>query len=180
MGSSKTRKVDVRIIAATNRNLEEEVEQGRFRQDLYYRLSSFIITIPSLKERIDDIPLLVNFLVDKFAKRHNKDIKTIPQSVMRRLTNYSWPGNVRELENVIENALIISDKGILKVELPRISKSPSLHLSKLHYVEKNHIISVLESTNWRLGGIGGAAQILGLKRTTLYAKMEKLGIEKKI
>lgn len=180
LGSSKTRKVDVRIIAATNRNLEEEVEQGRFRRDLYYRLSSFIITIPPLKERTDDIPLLVNFLVDKFAKRHNKNIKTIPKSVMRKLTNYSWPGNVRELENVIENAIIISDKGILKVELPSISKSPSMHRSKLQDIEKDHIISVLESTNWRLGGIGGAAEILGLKRTTLYAKMDKLGIKKLI
>lgn len=178
LGSSKTRKVDVRIIAATNRNLEEEVEQGRFRRDLYYRLSSFIITIPPLKERTDDIPLLVNFLVDKFAKRHNKNIKTIPKSVMRKLTNYSWPGNVRELENVIENALIISDKGILKVELPSISKSSSMHRTKLQDIEKDHIISVLESTNWKLGGTGGAAEILGLKRTTLYAKMEKLGIEK--
>lgn len=180
LGSSKTRKVDVRIIAATNRNLEEEVEQGRFRQDLYYRLSSFIITIPPLKERTDDIPLLVNFLVNKFAKRYNKNIKTIPKSVMRKLTNYSWPGNVRELENIIENALIISDKGILKVELPGISKSPSIHRSKLQDIEKDHIISVLESTNWRLGGIGGAAEILGLKRTTLYAKMDKLGIKKLI
>lgn len=178
LGSSKTRKVDVRIIVATNRNLEEEVEQGRFRRDLYYRLSSFIITIPPLKERTDDIPLLVNFLVDKFAKRHNKNIKTIPKSVMRKLTNYSWPGNVRELENVIENALIISDKGILIVELPSISKSSSMHRTKLQDIEKDHIISVLESTNWKLGGTGGAAEILGLKRTTLYAKMEKLGIEK--
>ena len=178
IGSSKTMKVDVRVIAATNRNLEEEIKQGRFRQDLYYRLNVFVITIPPLRERSDDIPLLVKFLVGKFENKHKKKIKSIPRSIIRNLENYSWPGNIRELENVIENAVIVSDKGILKVETPGTSGVPLKSNMKLEDMERDHIIQVLESTNWRIGGKGGAAEMLGLKRTTLQGKMKKYGIKR--
>jgi transcriptional regulator with GAF, ATPase, and Fis domain len=178
IGSSKTMKVDVRVITATNRNLEEEIKQGRFRQDLYYRLNVFVITIPPLRERSDDIPLLVKFLVDKFKNKHNKKIKNIPRSIMRNLENYSWPGNVRELENVLENAVIISDKGILTVETPGTSGVPLKFNMKLEDMEKDHIIQVLESANWRIDGKGGAAEKIGLKRTTLNSKMKKYGIKR--
>jgi len=178
IGSSKTMKVDVRVIAATNRNLEEEIKQGRFRQDLYYRLNVFVITIPPLRERSDDIPLLVKFLVDKFENKHKKKIKNIPRSIMRNLENYSWPGNIRELENVIENAVIVSDKGILKVETPGTSGVPIKSNMKLEDMERDHIIQVLESTNWRIDGKGGAAEKIGLKRTTLNSKMKKYGIKR--
>jgi len=178
LGSSKTKKLDVRVIAATNRNLEEEVKQGRFREDLYYRLTAFIITIPPLRERREDIPLLVKFLVDKFSKKLRKKIKSITRSSMRNMENYSWSGNIRELENVIENAIIISEKEILKVEILGTSGLPSKSHKKLEDIEKDHIIKALESTNWRLGGKSGAAEILGLKRTTLYAKMNKYGIKR--
>ena len=178
IGSSKTMKVDVRVITATNRNLEEEIKQGRFRQDLYYRLNVFVITIPPLRERSDDIPLLVKFLVDKFENKHKKKIKNIPRSIMRNLENYSWPGNIRELENVIENAVIVSDKGILKVETLGTSGVPIKSNMKLEDMERDHIIQVLESTNWRIDGKGGAAEKIGLKRTTLNSKMKKYGIKR--
>ena len=180
LGSSKTIKTDVRVIAATNRNLEEEVIQGCFREDLYYRLSAFKLTVPPLRDRRDDIPLLVRFFVDKLGKKLGKKIKTIPKSSMRKLENYSWPGNIRELQNTIENAIIISEKEILKVEIPGSSILSQKGKMKLKDIERDHIIEVLKSTNWRLGGKGGAAELLGMKRTTLYAKMKKYEIERKI
>ena len=173
LGSSKTRYVDVRVIAATNRNLQEEITKGNFRQDLYYRLSAFIITIPPLRERKDDIPQLTKYFLKKYGRKHGRDVKTIPKSSMRNLMNYPWPGNIRELENVIEHAIIISENGILKVEIPEFSILSENGGTNLKDVERDHIIQVLESTNWRLGGEGGAAELLGLKRTTLYEKMKK-------
>jgi formate hydrogenlyase transcriptional activator len=178
LGSSKTIKVNVRIIAATNRNLEEEVKKNSFRVDLYYRLTTFIITIPPLRDRKEDIPLLVRFLVNKLEKKFNKSIKKIPQGLMRKLVNYSWPGNVRELENVIENGLIISNGEVLKAEVPGNIGLGSLEKSKLEDFEREHIIKVLESVDWQIGGKDGAAERLGLKRTTLNSKMKKLNIEK--
>jgi len=178
LGSSKIIKVDVRVIAATNRDLEEEVKQGNFREDLYYRLTSFIITIPPLHERLDDLPLLVKFLVDKWSKKLRKEIKTIPKSSLKNLEKYSWPGNIRELENVIQNAIIISDKGVLRIEIPQTFGLSSKSKMKLEDIERDHILQILESTNWRLGGEGGAAERLGMKRTTLYAKMKKFGINR--
>jgi PAS domain S-box-containing protein len=178
LGSSKTIKVDVRVIAATNRNLEEEVAQGRFREDLYYRLNTFKLSVPPLRDRDDDIPVLVSFFVEKLAKKLGKKIKNIPKSSMRELENYSWPGNIRELQNTIENAIIISDNEILKVEIPGSSFLSQKGKMKLKDIEKDHIIEVLNSTNWRLGGKGGAAELLGMKRTTLHAKMRKYRIER--
>ena len=121
LGSSETIHVDVRVIAATNRNLEEEIAKGNFRQDLYYRLSAFIVTIPPLRERKDDILPLTNYFIEKYKKKHGREIKAISKSSMRNLMNYSWPGNIRELENVIEHAIIISENGILNVEISKSS-----------------------------------------------------------
>jgi len=180
LGSSKTIKVNVRIIAATNRNLEEEVKKKRFRIDLYYRLTTFIITIPPLRDRKEDIPLLVKFLINKLGKKLNKSIKKVPHMVMRKLVNYSWPGNVRELENVIENALIISNGEVLKAEVPNDLGLDATGKLKLEDLEREHIIKVLESVNWQIGGKDGAAERLGLKRTTLNSKMKKLKIDKKL
>ena len=178
LGSSTTIKTDVRVIAATNRNLEEALKQGHFREDLYYRLKVFVITVPPLRDRLEDISLLVRFFVDKYRKLHKREINTIPLATMRKLERHSWPGNVRELENVIENAVIISDKGILRVETPGHKSLQRGSDQNLDSIEKDHIIQVLESANWRIGGEGGAAEILGLKRTTLQSKMTKLGIER--
>lgn len=178
VGSSKTIKANVRIIAATNRNLEEEVKKNRFRVDLYYRLTTFIITIPPLRDRKEDIPLLVKFLVNKLGKKLNKSIKRVPQTVMRNLINYSWPGNVRELENVIENALIISNGEVLKAEIPGRVGLTTMGKSKLEDLERDHIIKILKLVNWQIGGKEGAAERLGLKRTTLNSKMKKLNIKK--
>jgi transcriptional regulator with GAF, ATPase, and Fis domain len=166
------------VIAATNRNLEEEVSQGRFREDLYYRLNTFKLTVPPLRERRDDIPVLVSFFVDKLVKKLGKKIKSIPKSSMRKLENYSWPGNIRELQNTIENAIIVSENEILKVDLPGSSVLSQKGKMKLNDIERDHIVKVLKSTNWRLGGAGGAAELLGLKRTTLQSKMTKFGIER--
>ena len=180
LGSSHTIKVDTRIIAATNRNLEEEVRMGRFREDLWYRLNIFPITLPPLRDRLDDIPLLVDFFVKKIAKRMGKAIEIIPVSVMAALQNYHWPGNVRELENVLERAVINSSGP--KLRLVDELKAPFKHVSQsaktLESVEREHIRRVLEQTRWKISGKDSAAEILGLDRSTLRARMAKLKIEK--
>ncbi len=173
LGSSKTIKVDVRVIAATNRILEKEIKEGRFREDLYYRLTVFVITIPPLRERSGDIPMLTKFFVNKFEKKHGKKIKKILPSALQNIQNYAWPGNIREMENVIEHGIIIAEKGVLRVEIPKSSRLSSNMNLKLEDVEKSHIVKVLKLTNWQIGGKGGAAEILGMKRTTLYARMKK-------
>ena len=177
LGSSKTIKVDVRIITATNRNLATEVRKGRFREDLYYRLSTFVITVPPLRERKDDIHLLVYSFVDQYGKKMGKRIKTIPRSTMKDLEKYSWPGNIRELQNVIEHAIIISEKGVFKIELPVLSGIRQKNKLKLEDVERDHILRVLKKSNWRLAGKDGAAELLGMKRTTLQSRIKKLGIK---
>ena len=178
LGDSRTIKVDVRIIAATNRNLEEEVEKGRFRSDLWYRLNVFPITMPPLRERKEDIPLLTDFYINKISRRLGKEIKVVPQNVMNALLSYHWPGNVRELENVLERAVINSSSPKLHLA-DDLDKSYS-HLSKdlktLEAVERDYIIRVLEQTRWKVSGKNSAAQILGLNRSTLRARMRKLGI----
>ncbi len=178
LGSSITIKVDSRIITATNRNLEEEVRKGRFRDDLWYRLNIFPITIPPLRDRIEDIPLLVDFYVKKISKRMGKTIEIIPASVMNALQNYHWPGNVRELENVLERAVINSSGPKLRlVDELKKSQKDLTHMKKtLEAVERDHIILVLEQTHWKVSGKNGAAEILGLNRSTLRARMRKLGI----
>jgi chemotaxis protein methyltransferase CheR len=178
LGSSGTIKVNVRVIAATNRNLEEEVRRGRFREDLWYRLSIFPITVPPLRERMPDIALLVNFFVDNISKRLGKYIKTIPTSVMNALQTYPWPGNVRELENVLERAVINSSGPKLQLvdELKTPGKDLPTTQKTLEDVERDHIVRVLEQTNWKVSGPDGAAEILGLNRSTLRARIRKLGI----
>jgi PAS domain S-box-containing protein len=178
LGSSDTIKVDVRVIAATNRNLEEEVRRGRFREDLWYRLSIFPITVPPLRERVEDIALLVDFFVDKISKRLGKSIESIPTSVMNTLQDYQWPGNIRELENVLERAAINSSGPKLRLvdELKKPYKDLAKTQKTLEKVERDHIVRILEQTNWKVSGKNGAAEILGLNRSTLRARIRKLGI----
>ena len=178
LGSSATNKVDVRVIAATNRHLEEEVRKGRFREDLWYRLNVFPITAPPLRERMEDIALLVDFFVDKISRRLGKSIESIPVSVMNALLDYQWPGNVRELENVLERAVINSSGPKLHLvdELQKPHKDLTTAKKTLNEVERDYIVRVLEQTNWKVSGPNGAAEILGLDRSTLRARMRKLDI----
>jgi len=185
LGSSRTIKVDARIIAATNRNLEEEVKKGRFREDLWYRLNVFPITMPPLRDRIEDIPLLVAFYVKKIAKRLGKDTPIVSKLIMDAFSNYHWPGNVRELENILERAVIISSGP--KLRMVDDFNRPLAYLSKAHktaeaktleQVEHDYILRVLEQTNWKVSGENSATQILGLNRSTLRARMRKLDILK--
>ncbi len=180
LGSSHTIKVDTRILAATNRNLEEEVRSGRFREDLWYRLNVFPITVPPLRDRSDDIPLLVDFYVKKIAKRIGKAIEIIPTTVMNDLQDYHWPGNIRELENVLERAVINSSGPKLRLadDLKRPVKNAESSQKSLQTVEKEHILQVLEQTKWKISGKDSAAEILGLDRSTLRARMRKLNISK--
>lgn len=178
LGNSRTIKADVRIIAATNRNLEDEVRKGRFREDLWYRLNIFPITVPPLRERKEDVPLLVDFFVHKISRRLGKSIESIPTAVMNELQNYHWPGNIRELENVLERAVINSSGP--KLRLVDVLEKPHKDLTtarkSLDEVEREHIIRVLDMTHWKVSGKNGAAEILGLDRSTLRARMRKLGI----
>jgi len=178
LGSTRTIKVDTRIIAATNRNLEEEVRKGRFREDLWYRLNIFPITMPPLRDRQDDIPLLVEFYVGKIAKRMGKTIEVIPAGVMNALQQYHWPGNIRELENVLERAVINSSGPKLRLadELKKPSRDLCTIPKTLAAVERDYILQVLEQTKWKISGKNSAAEILGLDRSTLRARMSKLNI----
>lgn len=176
LGSTKTLHVDVRIIAATNRDLDGEVRAGRFRKDLYYRLNVFPITIPPLRERREDIPLMAMAFTRNLGKKMGKEIDTIPKKTMDALQSYSWPGNARELKNIIENALILSRNNTLIVHLPQPPLPETDATQNLHDIERMHMVSVLERAGWRLSGKGGAAEALGLKRTTLQSKMQRLGI----
>ena len=180
LGSSRTIKVDARIIAATNRDLEEEVRKGLFRDDLWYRLNIFPITVPPLRDRPDDIPLLVDYYVEKISKRLGKSIEMIPVSVMDLLQQYHWPGNIRELENVLERAVINSSGPKLRLvdELKRPDKALTKVNRSLQDVERSYIIQVLDQTHWKVSGKNSAAEILGLDRSTLRARMQKLGIRK--
>jgi PAS domain S-box-containing protein len=181
LGSSDTIKVDVRVIAATNRDLEEEIRKGRFREDLFYRLNVFPITVPPLRQRAEDIALLAPFFVEKASKRLGKSIEQIPEGVVHKLQAYSWPGNVRELENVIERAVINSSGPRLRLAddlagPARNSDAPPL--KSLQETEKDHIQRVLQLTNWRIDGAKGAALILNMNPSTLRFRMRKLGIQR--
>jgi len=178
LGSSKTIHVNVRIIAATNRNLAQDVKEGKFRKDLYYRLNVFTITIPPLRERIEDIPALVWTFVQQFEKKMGKRIDAIPQKSMDDLMNNSWPGNIRELKNVIEHAMIVSRK-TLEILPSSLALRDEAESPVLEDIERRHILNILEKTNWRIAGKNGAAEILGIKRTTLYAMMKTLGISRR-
>ena len=178
LGSTKPVHVNVRIIAATNRDIEQAVKDGKFRQDLYYRLNVFPIVIPPLRKRPEDIPLLVRAVVKEFQMRMGKEIESIPKKTMQALQSYSWPGNVRELRNVIEHAMIVSNKKNLEVQVPQGTSTETDATGNFRDMERTHIVAVLEKTGWRLAGPGAAAEVLGMKRTTLQAKMKKLGIKR--
>jgi transcriptional regulator with GAF, ATPase, and Fis domain len=178
LGSSETTQVNVRIVAATNRDLAREVKEGRFRSDLYYRLNVFPITISPLRDRREDIPLLVWNFVRQFEKRMGKRIDTISQKTMETLMQYSWPGNARELRNVIERAMILSSGKTLEVKIPEVESQEEAEPSRLDDLERRHILNVLARVGWRVAGKGGAAEVLGLKRGTLESKLRKLGINR--
>ena len=183
LGNPKTFKVNVRVIAATNRNLHKAIKNKEFREDLYYRLNVFQIEAPPLRERKEDIPLLVKHFVKKYEGKMNREIRHIPEKVIDALMQYEWPGNIRELENRIERALITTRGDTLQYGdwIPtfesKIQQDPEVTANlKMEEVEKAHIISVLKKTNWRISGDNGAAKLLGLNPNTLYSRMKKLGI----
>ena len=179
LGSTRTMRVDVRVVAATNRDLEHMVEEQKFRSDLYYRLKVFPITLPPLRERAEDIPALVRHFAQKFSLQMKKRIETIPAEAMKALQAYPWPGNVRELENFIERAVILTSGPDLRAplsELKVLSPPPNGSLKTLEDAEREHILKALREAKWTIGGAAGAAAKLGMKRTTLQSKMQKLGI----
>ncbi|MCE7959898.1 MAG: AAA family ATPase [Acidobacteria bacterium ACB2] len=186
LGSGKTLRTDARLIAATNRDLGAMVEAGRFRADLFYRLNVFPVHVPPLRERREDIPLLVRHFVQAIGRRMGKVVETIPAETMAALTSYEWPGNVRELQNLVERAMILTSGPVLRVPLdgvkPRGTRVrdaaglPPVPPQTLREAERAHVLSALEETGWVLGGARGAAARLGLNRSTLQFRMKKLGI----
>jgi formate hydrogenlyase transcriptional activator len=205
LGGNRTIRVDVRVVAATNSDLTQLVAEKKFRSDLFYRLNVFPIQIPPLRERPEDVPLLVRYFVQKFSRRQNKTVEYVPSQAMDAMVNYSWPGNVRELENLIERAVLLSPGKELRVPLaefkdfapasnfalgpldlsrPSVESAPSAAspapVSTLDDAQRQHILRVLRQTQWRISGPRGAAAILGMKRTTLQARMRKLGIKRPI
>ena len=178
LGSSKTLRVNVRVIAATSRNLTTAVKEGKFRADLFYRINVFPIMLPPLRERREDIPGLVWHFIRELGNRMGRNVETVRASTMKAFQNYSWPGNVRELRNVIERSLILSPGPELRAELPSSSEVELCAGTTLEEVECAHIRRVLERTRWRIRGADGAAAILGLKPTTLESRLKKLGISR--
>jgi formate hydrogenlyase transcriptional activator len=182
LGSTRTHHVDVRLVAATNRDLTEMVKRGEFRNDLYYRLNVFPVLLPPLRERREDIPVLVTHFAEIFGRRLGWQIKHIPLETMSELRSYQWPGNIRELQNLIERAVILSDYGVLPNPLPTAAVSQGViippTLTTLRDSERALILNTLEAGGWVIGGAKGAAAKLGLKRTTLICKMQKLGISR--
>ena len=181
LGSTQTKKVDVRLVAATHRDLEGMMSEGQFRDDLYYRLNVFPIKIPPLRERRGDIPLLAHYFTQRFAGRMDKTIETISSETMQALARYSWPGNIRELENLIERAVILSSGPVLEVPLRDLQARTALpHDTKqprtLAEAEREHILATLKKADWVLAGPRGAAMMLGINRATLQYRMRKLGI----
>jgi formate hydrogenlyase transcriptional activator len=182
VGSSHTIKVDVRVIAATNRNLQEAVKSGAFRADLFYRLNVFPLEVPSLRERPEDVPLLVNFFLSKAAKSLGKEIRGVSQKSMQSLGRYDWPGNIRELQNVIERAVVLAKGPVVRIDesmlqVDEAAASPS-SIDTLENNERNHILRALAETNWVIHGKKGAAELLGINASTLRSRMQKLGIKK--
>ena len=178
LGSSQTIKVDVRIMATTNRNLEEEIRKGRFRQDLYYRLNVFPITVPPLRQRKDDIPLMVQVFIERSSRKLGKQITSIQKETLKALQDYPWPGNVRELESIIERAVILCPGPVLQLaDKLEISSHPlTSAMRTLEETERNQILKILSETRWHIEGKDGAAEILGLHPSTLRSRMNKLGI----
>src|SRR5437773_1808122 len=181
LGSTKTIRVDIRLVAATNHDLAAMVADKQFRNDLYYRLNVFPIVSPPLRGRQEDIPQLVRYFAQKFARRMNKHIETIPTDTMTALSRYHWPGNVRELENLIERAVILSQGTELHVPLPELKATAiegTSFVTTLEAAEREHIVRALQAAKWIIGGPSGAAVKLGMKRTTLQSRMQKLGISR--
>jgi DNA-binding NtrC family response regulator len=181
LGSTRTLRTDARLIAATNRDLRQMVEQRKFREDLFYRLNVFPIFVPALRERSEDIPLLVNHFAQRFARRMNRTIETIPAETMAALTRYPWPGNIRELQNLIERAVILSHGPVLQIPLQDLDKNTAPRRDNgkdqtLEAAERAHILAILKETRWVLGGARGAAARLGINRSTLQFRLKKLGI----
>jgi formate hydrogenlyase transcriptional activator len=180
LGSSRTQQVDVRVVAATHRDLKQMVEEGTFRSDLYYRLHVFPLVVPPLRDRGEDIPLIVRHFVEKYARRMNRQIETIPARTMEALTSYSWPGNVRELQNFIERAVILSPGTSLRAPLEELrqetKRGACTSLSTLEEMEREHVLRALRESNWVTGGPNGAAVRLGMKRTTLAYRIRRLKI----
>jgi formate hydrogenlyase transcriptional activator len=180
LGSSRTLRVDVRVVAATNADLAQMVEEKKFRSDLYYRLNVFPINVPPLRERPEDIPLLVHFFANKFAQQMRRPIESVPKETMAALVAYHWPGNIRELQNLIERAVILSRGSTLEIPLAELKQLPKTanhaNGSTLETVERDHILKVLGDSKWVIGGPTGAAARLGINRTTLNHRMRKLGI----
>lgn len=179
LGSTRTIKVRVRLLAATNRDLAEMVENKLFRSDLFYRLNVFPLTVPALRDRREDIPLLVRYFVQQFRRRMDKTIDTIPTDTIAALSRYDWPGNIRELENFIERAVILTQGASLYVPLGELKPRSGIGIptpATLEETERDHILRILKSTKWVIGGPTGAAAKLGMKRTTLQSKMQRLGI----
>jgi formate hydrogenlyase transcriptional activator len=188
LGSTRTHKVDFRLIAATNRDLNQMVAENQFRRDLFYRLHVFPLFLPPLRERREDIPILVRHYVDTYARRMNRQVETIPVSAMEVFTSYDWPGNIRELQNFMERAVILSPGSVLRPPLTdliqaiaqtphsRPSTVPSALPSAMEEVERGHVSQALRESNWVIGGHNGAAARLGVSRTTLNYRIRKLGI----
>jgi transcriptional regulator with GAF, ATPase, and Fis domain len=194
LGSGRTHRVDVRLVAATHQDLAQMVKRNEFRGDLYYRLNVFPIVLPPLRKRREDIALLVSHFIETFSRRMNKRISNIPKETLDAFTSYSWPGNVRELQNLVERAVIQSDNGVLANPLPPLDSSPiranevtvdsvvlpSVQEGTLRDSQRALILKALHASAWIVGGPRGAAAQLGLKRTTLIAKMKKLGISRPV
>jgi PAS domain S-box-containing protein len=176
LGGTQTISVDIRVIAATNRDLERAVGDGKFREDLFYRLNVFPITIPPLRERREDVPVLAQVFIEEFNRKMGRRVRSVSRRSMRALEEYGWPGNVRELRNVIERAMIGASGDVLDMDVPK--PTAGVGSQTLEEVERRHMVRVLEGTGWRVRGSGGAAEILGLKPTTLESRLRKLGIRR--
>jgi formate hydrogenlyase transcriptional activator len=179
LGSNRTKQVDVRLVAATNRDLEKMMENREFRSDLYYRLNVFPIRIPPLRERPEDIPLLVRYFTQKYGRLMDKKIESIPAAAMRKLSSWHWPGNIRELENFIERSVILTHGAALQAPIAELGSNGKIApmAGTREANERDEIVRVLKLTNGRVAGLEGAAARMGLKRTTLIARMKKLGVD---
>jgi transcriptional regulator with GAF, ATPase, and Fis domain len=184
IGSNSVIKTDVRMLASTSRNLEKEVAEGRFRLDLYYRLLVFPITVPPLRERVEDIPLLIDHFIGYYSRKTGKEMNTVNAESVQRLLRYDWPGNVRELQHLAERSILLNETEmgkeiIIKDFAPSLAgENKSRSLKTLEEVERDHILTVLNQCSFRIAGQGGAAEILGMPPTTLHSKIKKLGIKK--
>ena len=181
LGSTRTHRVDVRLVAATNRNLAEMVKRNEFRSDLYYRLNVFPISLPPLRERREDIPALVTHFVELYGRRMGKQIEHIPPDTMSKLIAYQWPGNIRELQNFIERSVIVTSGDVLQPPLTSLNSATAAESTgaiTMEDAERDHILKTLEHTRWVVSGPNGAAARLGIKRSTLYFRMQKLGISR--